>query len=371
MIVFHSSATADAKRSMIIVGKRGLVLLSILSVAGCAHAIRTDAAQLAKLGATTSDQISALYRAGQQDLTDTYELNQFYSAWADIKAPTSLTKPDLSLLSTIDSTNRVLASRVRLANALKQVYASYGQLAEYDHPAAMGQSIGSLLNATIGAAGLIFPADAVATFPVAKSSALLKAAAKDIGVVQQNKSLIESGNRLVPLLTDLRALLVIEMPLLSHPPVGTVGQDTSAYSGISQDRLQAYKRVLQELVTSEAVISRPLLNRFLSGSDLSWPEPTVPFHDPRLKSGIKRLIEIDAYHRSIAANIAGEEVLKSLDKMIELHRSLPAKQKLLLEDALAQSAIAQFWVDILREHDVPAEGVIEALKQAKKEGGGQ
>jgi hypothetical protein len=359
------------------------VLATLLS--GCSRSVRQDATQVAQIGSATSGQLAQIYEAAQEDVTDTFELNQFFAAYANPNPRVELTDTDRELLSIMQQTNRALGSRVRLARAMKQVYDSYGRLSDYNNAADMDRSVGELIGALNGAAAFPLASTAGPAAPAARAigstaSDLLRSIASEIGTVRQNRALIREGKRLIPLLERLKTVFDAERKLLANeaefpdvdPATGQPRLDaqgrprTVMVRGIAGERVTAYKRVYQSLVSSNAVVSQALLNRFLAKSSLRWPNANQPFTDDKIKAGVIRLIEIEAYQRGKASDTAGEEVIRSLDTLITLHRELANNQSLSLQEALEQSALTQFWIGELNKKDIPTDSIIDLIQAVQK-----
>jgi hypothetical protein len=84
-----------------------LCLLATL-LSGCSRSVRQDATQVAQIGSATSDQLAQIYEAAQEDVTDTFELNQFFAAYSSPNPSVTLTDTDRQLLSIMQQTNRAL-----------------------------------------------------------------------------------------------------------------------------------------------------------------------------------------------------------------------------------------------------------------------
>jgi hypothetical protein len=230
-----------------------------LVLSGCSRSVRKEAKPIAQYGSITAGQIAEIYRVAQQDVTDTFGLDQFYTAYADPTATVALSDEDKEEFEIMQQTNRALESRVRLARAMKDVYESYGRFADYNNAAEMEKSAGELVSALNTAAA--FTLAPTAASPAASAvgetaGSLLKAIASEVGTIKQNRALIREGKRLIPLLERLRLIFDEERKLLAteslfqgidengSPQVDAQGKPVLVpVRGIAGERVQAYKRL--------------------------------------------------------------------------------------------------------------------------------
>ena len=363
-----------------------LLSLALLLSGSCSQSLRPQAKELAKAGSTIAGQLQQFYGLIEQDVIDTYELDQFRAAY-DLQAkldeeaakkpsshplptpptPDSISELDKQLQSATEDSYNAIEARARLAGAIKAEYDAYAALASYDASTELVDATNNLIGAAKTAAAFAVPDPTGTVASVAQ--ALLTDIVKQLGTVRQNKALLRQSSQMIALLQKFKQFFDTEKVLYEGdvPATDSSGRALKI-TGIAGRKALAYRSVATDLVKSEVVISTGMVERVLVGYDLSWPASKGPFTEPALKAGIVKMMVMKAYPIGRLATDAGGDLSKSLGNLVTLHQQLAKKEPPSFADALADSATLQAILERMKvqSHDVKSlESILKSLGGSK------
>ena len=363
-----------------------LMALSLVGQTGCSRSIRKDGTQVAKIGSATAKQMGDYYESLQKDITDTYELNAFRSAFleqrtydrlaAQAKAAgqpippppaIALSETDKLTSQAFQTTYTALQKRIGVAHAMQDAYDSFQHITEYNATAEIDKSIANLATslkaAKVSSLPTIDPTGAVTTV----GQALFEDVINELATVQSNRAILRESEHLAVILEKIQKLFESELVLYGGDQ--TVKDSSGAdvqISGITGRRAAAYREVVTELVQGEAIITTSLVTRVLGQYDFKWPEPQVPFTQPAMKAGIIKMIEARSYPIVQLSVDTGDKLSGSLKKLALIHHQLAAKRPLSLQEALDQSETVQVLLNQLKKKSVPVDLIKELFQTFQK-----
>ena len=369
---------------------RVIVLLAMALIlagqTGCSRSLRKDGTQVAKIGSATSKQMGEYYESLQKDLTDTYELEAFGIAYSLQKAydkdvakakaenlppptppPTALDETDKRTADEYRKTYSALQKRIAVAHAMQDAYDSFQHITEYNATAEVNKSIGSLKDSLdavkIGDLSAIDPRTPVGTI----GKGVFEDVIRELTTVQSNRAILRESEHLAAVLEKIQDVFQSELILYGGDQMV---KDSSGHevpiTGITGARSRAYRRVVKELVDSDAIITTSLVSRVLGAYDFKWPEPQVPFTQPAMKAGILKMIEARSFPIVQLSVDTGDKLSNSLKKLAVLHHQLAANRPLSLQEAAQQSETVQVLIDQLKKKNVPVDFFKELILTLQK-----